>query len=80
MASVVKLKSGAMYEPDPIDRFARILSLAKDLIGDDVAARHWLKQPNPNLDGESPIAAMDTEIGARRVEEALGRIAYGGIS
>jgi putative toxin-antitoxin system antitoxin component (TIGR02293 family) len=68
------------YESDRIYRLARILALAKELIGDDAAARHWLKQPNQSLGGESPLAALDTEIGARRVEEALGRIAYGGIS
>jgi hypothetical protein len=28
----------------------------------------------------APIAAIDTELGARQVENLLGRIAYGGIS
>jgi uncharacterized protein (DUF2384 family) len=27
-----------------------------------------------------PLDAMDTEVGARQVENVLGRIAYGGIS
>jgi uncharacterized protein (DUF2384 family) len=28
----------------------------------------------------APIAAIDTELGARQVETILGRIAYGGMS
>jgi uncharacterized protein (DUF2384 family) len=28
----------------------------------------------------APIAAIDTELGARQVENILGRIAYGGMS
>jgi len=28
----------------------------------------------------APIAVIDTELGARQVENLLGRIAYGGIS
>ena len=40
----------------------------------------WLKRSNRALGGVAPIAAMDTEIGARQVENILGRIAYGGMS
>jgi uncharacterized protein (DUF2384 family) len=28
----------------------------------------------------APLAAIDTELGARQVENILGRIAYGGVS
>jgi len=40
----------------------------------------WLKRPNRALGGLAPVAAIDTELGARQVENILGRIAYGGIS
>jgi uncharacterized protein (DUF2384 family) len=40
----------------------------------------WLKHPNRVLGGISPVSALDTEPGARQVENVLGRIAYGGIS
>ena len=40
----------------------------------------WLKHPNRALGGLVPVAAIDTELGARQVESILGRIAYGGIS
>src|SRR5208337_219465 len=33
-----------------------------------------------DLGGLAPVAAIDTEPGARQVENLLGRIAYGGIS
>lgn len=67
-------------ESDRLYRLTRIVALAKNLIGGDEAALRWLKTPNQALGGESPFGALDTELGARRVEEVLGRIAYGGIS
>jgi putative toxin-antitoxin system antitoxin component (TIGR02293 family) len=67
-------------ESDRVYRLARVLALAKALIGDEESARRWLKQANEALGGETPLAALDTELGARRVEEVLGRIAYGGVS
>jgi putative toxin-antitoxin system antitoxin component (TIGR02293 family) len=67
-------------ESDRVYRLARVLALAKALIGDEESARRWLKQANEALGGETPLAALDTELGARRVEDVLGRIAYGGVS
>ncbi len=32
------------------------------------------------LGGLAPVAMIDTELGARQVENVLGRIAYGGVS
>jgi uncharacterized protein (DUF2384 family) len=40
----------------------------------------WLKHPNRALGGIAPVTAIDTELGARQVENVLGRIAYGGVS
>jgi putative toxin-antitoxin system antitoxin component (TIGR02293 family) len=54
--------------------------LAKHYLGDDDAAIHWLKRPNRALGGLIPLDCLDTEPGARMVENVLGRIAYGGVS
>ena len=70
----------AKYESDRIYRLARLIALAKRYIGDDDKARRWLKRPNRSLGGLAPFDLIDTEPGARAVENILGRIAYGGVS
>lgn len=68
------------HESDRVYRLARIIALAKCYLGDDEAARRWLKRPNRALGGRTPLELIDTELGARTVENVLGRIAYGGVS
>lgn len=70
----------ARYESDRLYRLARIVALANEYLGDHKRALRWLKHPNRALGGIAPVTAMDTELGARQVENVLGRIAYGGIS
>jgi putative toxin-antitoxin system antitoxin component (TIGR02293 family) len=70
----------ARYESDRLYRLARIVAIATEYLGDRERAARWLKQPNRVLGGIAPVKAMDTELGARQVENVLGRIAYGGIS
>jgi putative toxin-antitoxin system antitoxin component (TIGR02293 family) len=70
----------ARYESDRVYRLARLLALAKHYLGDADAAGHWLKCPNRALGGAKPIDLVDTEPGARAIENLLGRIAYGGVS
>ena len=68
------------YESDRLYRFARIIALADEFLGDHEKAVRWLKRPNRALGGLPPVEALDTELGARQVENILGRIAYGGMS
>lgn len=70
----------ARFESDRLYRMARVLALARESLGDEARANRWLKRANHALGGLAPIAAIDTELGARQVENLLGRIAYGGIS
>jgi uncharacterized protein (DUF2384 family) len=74
---VYRLASG---DSDRVYRLASILALAEEYIGDRKKAQLWLKHPNRALGDETPLRALETEIGARRVEQILGRIAYGGVS
>ena len=70
----------ARYESDRLYRLARIVALAKQYIGDEETATRWLKRPNRALGGLVPLEVIDTELGARAVENVLGIIAYGGVS
>jgi putative toxin-antitoxin system antitoxin component (TIGR02293 family) len=70
----------ARFESDRLYRLARIVALANEYLGGHDRATLWLKHPNRALGGLAPVSAIDTEPGARQVENILGRIAYGGIS
>jgi putative toxin-antitoxin system antitoxin component (TIGR02293 family) len=70
----------ARFESDRLYRLARIVALAQQGLGSPRNAARWLKRANRALDGSAPISVVDTEVGARQVENVLGRIAYGGIS
>jgi putative toxin-antitoxin system antitoxin component (TIGR02293 family) len=63
---------------DRIMRFARLYRLARDLYdGDETAARNWLTRPARALDGQTPLDYADTEVGAREVENLIGRLEHG---
>lgn len=64
-------------ESDRVFRIARVLSLAIEALGDEERAKIWLRTPNVALGGDVPLKMLDTEPGARSVEDALGRISYG---
>jgi len=70
----------ARFESDRLFRLARIVALAHQALGGTELAVRWLKRPNRALAGSAPVSLIDTELGARQVENVLGRIAYGGIS
>ncbi len=70
----------ARFESDRLYRLARVVALTKHYIGDKDTATRWLKRPNRALGGATPLDLVDTELGARTVEDVLGRIAYGGVS
>jgi putative toxin-antitoxin system antitoxin component (TIGR02293 family) len=64
-------------ESDRAVRLARVYATAVEMIGDADKAAKWLQTPNRALGGEVPINQVDTDLGAREVENVLGRIAYG---
>src|SRR5207249_10149562 len=64
-------------ESDKVIRFSRLLRQATDLFGDTEKARAWLKHPQYGLGGAVPLDYAETEIGAREVENLLGRMKYG---
>jgi len=64
-------------ESDRTVRMARVFANAVEMIGDEGRAILWLTTPNRALGGERPLDQLDTDVGARLVEDILGRIAYG---
>jgi putative toxin-antitoxin system antitoxin component (TIGR02293 family) len=64
-------------ESDRTVRLARVYTSAVEFIGDEDKAVEWLRTPNRALGGERPLDQLDTDLGAREVEDVLGRIAYG---
>ncbi|MBI5523689.1 MAG: DUF2384 domain-containing protein [Desulfarculus sp.] len=62
---------------DRLFRLARIVSLAREVLEDQAAARNWLCSPQVGLGGKRPLDLMLTEAGCREVEELLGRLEYG---
>src|SRR6201982_3802640 len=64
-------------ESNKLVRFSRLLRQAADLFGNVEKARAWLKHPQYGLGGAVPLDYAETEVGAREVEDLLGRMKYG---
>jgi putative toxin-antitoxin system antitoxin component (TIGR02293 family) len=64
-------------ESERVLRFARIVARAEEVLGDEEAARGWLRDPNGDLGGKRPIDFLDTDIGADAVLTSLGRLEHG---
>lgn len=64
-------------ETDKALRLKRIAAQAERVFGDSTKAHRWLRKPKRSLAGETPLAYLASEHGARIVEEMLGRIEHG---
>ena len=64
-------------ETDKALRLQRIAARAEKVFGDPAKAHRWLRKPKRALEGETPIAFLASEEGARTVEQMLHRIDHG---
>lgn len=65
-------------ESDRVLRASKVFDMAVALFEGDVAeARRWLHSPQPGLGGETPLDFASTEVGAREVENLIGRLEHG---
>jgi putative toxin-antitoxin system antitoxin component (TIGR02293 family) len=65
-------------ESDRLLRAARLMHRAAALFNNDPgAAKAWMTTPQRSLGGAVPLELAGTEVGAREVEDALGRIEDG---
>ena len=79
-ATLHRRKATGRLDPDESDRvvrFARLMGKAVEVLESDDDARQWLSSPQFGLGGAIPLDYADTEVGAREVEDLLGRIEYG---
>jgi putative toxin-antitoxin system antitoxin component (TIGR02293 family) len=77
----VRRKTEGRLEPDESDRLlraSRIFGLAIDLFeGDRETALRWLSSAQRALGQRTPMVLMQTDIGAREVENLIGRLEHG---
>ena len=64
-------------ESEKLVRYQRLLKKAEDVFGDGKRAREWLTHKQAGLGKVVPLDFARTEIGAREVENLLGRLEYG---
>jgi putative toxin-antitoxin system antitoxin component (TIGR02293 family) len=64
-------------ESDKLARLARAFAVAHDTFQNREKASAWMRRPNRALEGAAPVELLDTDGGARLVEQALERIAHG---
>jgi putative toxin-antitoxin system antitoxin component (TIGR02293 family) len=75
-------------ESDKVIRLLRVLRLAEEVYGSRERVLEWLRKPNANLDpalrnvlfaqgGRVPMTLLNTETGARSVEQLLYQISEG---
>lgn len=64
-------------ETDKALRLERIAVQAERVFGDTDKARRWLRKAKRELRGETPLAYLASEAGARVVEDMLFRIEHG---
>jgi putative toxin-antitoxin system antitoxin component (TIGR02293 family) len=64
-------------ESEKLVRYQRLLQRSEDVFGSSANARAWLTHPQVGLGNVVPLDFATTELGAREVENLLGRVEYG---
>ena len=81
ISTLTRRKKEGRLQTDESGRVVRLAQLKDAAVammqGDDEAAISWLRTPLDILCGESPLQHAGTELGARDVEDLIGRIRYG---
>jgi putative toxin-antitoxin system antitoxin component (TIGR02293 family) len=62
---------------DRLVRIANIFTIAREVLESEERAARWLREPNRAMRGDIPLRMLDTEIGAREVEQVLCRLEHG---
>jgi putative toxin-antitoxin system antitoxin component (TIGR02293 family) len=79
--TLARRKKAKRLRPDESDRLvrlSRLVGLALQLFEGDLSdARGWLTTPHAALAGETPLDFATTGVGAREVENLIGRLEHG---
>lgn len=66
-----------MDESDRVYRMNALFERTVEVLGNDDAARRWMKSPNRALGGKTPLEYAETAPGVKEIENLLGRIEHG---
>ncbi len=74
-----KIQGGRLTadQSERMNRVARLLARAIEVLGNKERALRWLKTPRSYFGGRPPLDFADTELGCQEVFNLLGRIEYG---
>lgn len=75
-----KLSDGSplpLQYSEKVERLARIFAFALEVWEEEEDAREFMTKKHPMLDNRTPFCACMTELGARQVEQVLGRLLFG---
>jgi putative toxin-antitoxin system antitoxin component (TIGR02293 family) len=79
--TLARRKKENRLSPDESERLLRMAKLFEESLslfeGDREAAVNWMRAPKKALRNQSPFHFARTEIGAREVENLIGRIEHG---
>jgi putative toxin-antitoxin system antitoxin component (TIGR02293 family) len=79
--TLARRKAAGKFEPGESERLLRIATLFEQCVelfeGDVTAAVRWLTTGKKALNDEEPLAYARTELGAREVEDLIGRVEHG---
>jgi putative toxin-antitoxin system antitoxin component (TIGR02293 family) len=64
-------------QSEKVLRIAHAYARAAEVFGDQGRGEAWMDREHPELDDQRPAELLDTEFGARRIEQILGRIEHG---
>ena len=64
-------------ESERVLRLERLFALVAGMLRDDDAVQRWLNAPKKALAGNTPLQYAETEVGAREVENLIGRLRHG---
>ena len=79
--TLARRKASGRLTPDESERLLRVSGVFEDALelfeGDVPAAVGWLTAPRKALGNQSPLDYSRTELGAREVENLIGRLQHG---
>jgi putative toxin-antitoxin system antitoxin component (TIGR02293 family) len=79
--TLMRRKAAGKLNRDESERLLRISGVFEQAVnlfhGDVESARLWLSRPARALDGSTPLEFARTNIGAREVEDLIGRLIHG---
>ena len=67
----------SVAEADRVLRMKRVVAFAERVFGEPERAHRWMRKPSRVLNGAIPIELIETEEGARIVENEIGCIQHG---